>query len=479
MTASKRAFGNVLSLGAFKVVADVLTILMFVFLARHFGQEGLGHYAFAMAFTSFVAMFANFGLESVAVREVARDPSLEARFFSTYIIAGLALTPVLLAVTALLIWALDFSDEQAWICLSIGAYQILYFFSLIMVGRLRARNMMREVGILEVGLRFAILAGTIVIAFAGLPLDVVVVSFPIATAIYLIILWLYLDRALGPIPWRFEPAFIRKTWPELWPFGLAMILHAGYVKIDMLMLGLFRPEAEVGTYAAAYRPIYGVALIIAVSFSAAYPVFSQLFVESRESLSLVFSRLVNYVSVFCGLAGIGLIMLAKPVIQILYGGEFTDSILVMRLFAIYLVLTSLNVMAEHFLGAVNRQRTRTYGLFWTILLNIALNLNLIPRYGYYGAIIATFISEGALMFMLYWRIHRDDFRSGIVVSAARVLVASGAAIGVWYLLRPEIGLIPATAGGTATYLLICLATGAVRVDELRAASLWIRRKSIA
>jgi O-antigen/teichoic acid export membrane protein len=69
--------------GALNASADVLSkicsLVFFALIARRLGEDTLGHYVFALAITSLVWSFAGFGLDRLAMRDIARDPTVMKR----------------------------------------------------------------------------------------------------------------------------------------------------------------------------------------------------------------------------------------------------------------------------------------------------------------------------------------------------------------------------------------------------------------
>jgi O-antigen/teichoic acid export membrane protein len=73
------AAGRLLRNGALTASADVLSKLaslaFFALVARRLGGSTLGDYVFAMALTSLLWSFGGFGLDRMAMRDIARDPA--------------------------------------------------------------------------------------------------------------------------------------------------------------------------------------------------------------------------------------------------------------------------------------------------------------------------------------------------------------------------------------------------------------------
>ena len=75
-TIAKNTFWLFLAEGVNKGLMFFLTIL----LARYLGAEGYGQFAFAMSFTALFSVFADFGLSTLTIREVARNNKLAKKY---------------------------------------------------------------------------------------------------------------------------------------------------------------------------------------------------------------------------------------------------------------------------------------------------------------------------------------------------------------------------------------------------------------
>jgi len=65
----------------------ILGFLYTMYSARYLGTEGFGILTFALALTALFGVFADMGLQTLAVREIARDESLSGKYLGN--IAGM------------------------------------------------------------------------------------------------------------------------------------------------------------------------------------------------------------------------------------------------------------------------------------------------------------------------------------------------------------------------------------------------------
>src|SRR5947208_2024013 len=96
---------------------------------------------------------------------------------------------------------------------------------------------------------------------------------------------------------------------------------------------------------------------------------------------------------FKRIAGVGFFVLAQPLTPLLLGSQFVPSEPALKILALALGIAFVN---NAFIGALNasdRQSSFTWAAGWSVVTNLALNLLLIPTFGYLGASWATVATE--------------------------------------------------------------------------------------
>jgi O-antigen/teichoic acid export membrane protein len=198
-------------------------------------------------------------------------------------------------------------------------------------------------------------------------------------------------------------------------------------------------------------------MIAGVASTAAYPIFSRLYVESRSELPRQIELITSYFAAGLALAATLCICLSEPLIALLYGAGFGPSVPVLRVLAIDLVVSSLALLFHRVLGAIDRQRAYLQSISIGVCLNSLLAWLLVARFGALGAAWSTLASEVAALWLLYRHVRAAGFDVGLagVLSRAGVGVALGVA--AWEILRSL--LVPPLGDGVGalTGLVVCLA----------------------
>ena len=264
-----------------------------------------------------------------------------------------------------------------------------------------------------------------------------------------------------------DQAFIRNIVYIVWPFALSAVFAKIYAYIDTFFLKVFLGDSQVGHYSVAYKITFALQFIPLAFVAALYPAFSHYFRQSQEELNKTFFKSFNYL-VFISLPiAIGIIALAPEIISQVYTDEYRFSIWPLQVLVASIPFLFTNFCLASLLNATNRQATNTRNLGWTMLLNIILNLALIPRLGVWGASLASAVST-VFLFSLNFigvatviRFSRREFKPllGSLLSVLLML------LGVLYFKNfwPWYG---AALGGFLTYTLMMFITGTLSRRDL-------------
>lgn len=202
---------------------------------------------------------------------------------------------------------------------------------------------------------------------------------------------------------------------------------------DAVLLGFLKGPAMVGLYNAAYKPVT-VALALPITyFQGMFPALSRVFVESREQFRELAGRSFRLCCIFALPIGVGLTMLAKPVIALLFGAAYAESARPLQILIWSAVMVTLRGSYRHALNAAGRQQLDLRSAAVSTTLNVGLNILLIPRFGMMGAACATVIGDAAWLGLAVYFFQRTVGPLNPLPLMARPAVAAVAMGGLlWY-----------------------------------------------
>jgi PST family polysaccharide transporter len=185
---------------------------------------------------------------------------------------------------------------------------------------------------------------------------------------------------------------------ESWPMGVYLLVFASYDRaVDSLMIERLVGIREVAWYGLAYK-IYATLLQPAYYFvSSIFPLMSSKITDQKKLMA--WSKLMILGVLLVGLP-IGY-LLAPWMVEVLVGSEFLPSVAIVRILLLAMSFSYIN----HLLGfklIANKGQMNMLKIGLTVLVvNIGLNLVLIPIYGISGAAWVTVATEAA-SFVLVW-----------------------------------------------------------------------------
>jgi O-antigen/teichoic acid export membrane protein len=238
-----------------------------------------------------------------------------------------------------------------------------------------------------------------------------------------------------------EMDFWKTILKEAFPFGLSGIFVVIYFYIDSVMLSLMKSDEVVGWYNASYKLVFILLFIPAVYFSSIYPVMSNLFIHSKDTLKFIYSTSLKYMLILGVLMGISTIILADQIILLIYGTEYQPSILALKILIWAVFFSFLAHAPMYILNSTNKQVIYTKVVFIGMIVNVIMNFILIPKYSLIGASVATVFTEFLGFFLLYFMVITHTESRFEIKFISRILFGVLLLITSYYLFNPYIGKI--------------------------------------
>ena len=432
------------------VASKIFSLAFFVVMARELGDSQFGVFTFALTFVILATTLANFGQDVVLTREVARDRSRLSGYFANTLAVKLVLATSSLSVAIGVAAVAGIDRETLLVLLLLGpavvfellmatcfaSYQAFERLEFIPVALISQRFVTAAVGIA------ALLQGAGVVAVSAIYLGGAALGFALA-------LW-FLVRKIARPSLEVEP----RRWLSLMraslAIGLAGVFAVVLFRIDTAMLAAFEPKAVVGDYGAAFR-LLEATLFVAWSVGAAvYPVFSRLTTTSEPPVGPVYQRSLKLVVALTLPLAAGSLVLAGPLVQLLYGSSYEDAETALRLLAPAIALYPICYVTGYLLVSQNRQRVLTWVYGLVTVENILANLVLIPWLSLNGAALSTSISQLLVAIAFVFFARRTAGRIRWFRIAAGPVLATVLAAATMAALRDEFAI--AVGAGTAVYL---------------------------
>ena len=179
------------------------------------------------------------------------------------------------------------------------------------------------------------------------------------------------------------------SFPMLMTASINFILN----QTGVLMLGMFRTEHEIGYYSAAVRLVTLTSFMLHAVNTMAAPRFAELYHSGKvDELLHVARKSTKLIFWTTAPVSVALMVLGSPILVILFGSDFAAAGWAMIFLLIGQTFNALSGSTGIFLNMTGNQKALRNILLGSAIVNVGLNLVLIPGFGIVGAAVAGMIS---------------------------------------------------------------------------------------
>jgi PST family polysaccharide transporter len=396
---------NVLALYSVHSFNYIFPLLTVPFLTRVLGPAGWGGVAFAQSLGAVMVLFIEYGFALSASREVAvrRD---DRAWLSRTLGAVTAAKSVLSA--AALIAALGCSHYVAYLrehpalfwaavlgAIAQGMSPIWFYQGLERLGLTSTVDIVcKSAGLITI---FALIRSP---SQGWLVLGIYACAALAAT----VIVYVLAIREFG-----IRRPSSRQAFEEL-RRGFTLFLFKGSVALytsgNVFILGLMAGPEAVAAYAAAERITKSALGLLGPLNQALYPHVNRVLRDGRDKAARLVRRVFTTTILMTSLLAIVLIALAPPVVRILLGSGFRDSVSPLRILALLLpVIGASNVLGVQWMLPLHRDKAFNALVISAGIINLILACLLAPQYGASGMAAAvlsaeTFVTAGCIVYVI-------------------------------------------------------------------------------
>jgi O-antigen/teichoic acid export membrane protein len=465
-----RLAANTIVQGAGILASAAISFFTFVAVTRGLGPEAFGDFTAAMVFLFIPVVVADLGLSTAVLREISAAPDRTEPAMQASLPFRALFSAVVVAAAAAIGFALPLNDRttDAILIAAVGSFLTLMTLALLPVLQAQLRMHWAVAG--NVTGRLVTLGATLGALELGLGFKSMVWAQVIGIAVTFLIHLGAVGRTVSLRP-VIDPPYWRALFVGSLAIGLAIGLSQIYFRVDALLLALLRSSEEVGLYGAAYKFIELAQIGVAAVATSLFPPLAGFVAEQSPRARGLVQKGFD-VLLAGGVFGT-IVMLAFPTEIITYtaGPEFKDAVPALQLLAPYVLLAAVIAALWPVLLASEHDRTLLVTSLGVLILNVALNLALIPAYGYMAAAVVSTVSEAAVLVPLALAVRRVGLLPDL--GYAPQVGGAGAALVLAAWLVPGPALV-AAAVGSAAYAAILLATPGT-VNEVARSLLSFRR----
>ncbi|WP_343692720.1 flippase [Chitinophaga sp.] len=377
-----------------KVARLLIGVVTMAQIARHIGPKDFGIWNYAIAITAIAGGIAILGLDKLAVKEMVYNPDKRYQIVSTALAMRLIAGVCCFLTCMGMVWLLKGNQQPYLYCTLFTGMNIILQAGDVFDYFYQSQNNVQMTIIPKAGV-FVLFCGIKLYAIhLGAPLGTFVqLSFWELFLTYSIILARYLRHNKIGMTNFFDMKEAALLFAKGWPLLLTAVLVLIYMKTDQLLLDTIVGSAKLGEYAAASRIselYYTIPVVIATA------ILPGLINKRKTDIEDYWHSLEKLIRLsFWFSTGIAVFMsfAAKAIIYKLYGAQYPASALILSIHIWANVPVFVSVVITQYQVVEGNYKTNMYATFMGVIVNIALNIVLIPVYAGVGSAIAIVISQ--------------------------------------------------------------------------------------
>jgi len=406
MNPAQRLVKNTSVLMVSQILGYVLAFFYSIYSARYLGVEGFGVLSAALAFAGIFSILTDLGLSNLTVREVARDHKLAGKYLSNAFALKILLSIATFILIAAIGYLSGYPSEKSYVLYFITLSLILNSFGNIFNAIFQAYEKMEYQSVTQILNNVLMFVG--IFLAIGYQLNIVAFAFVyfMASAVSLILtiiicLWKFILPKI-----EFDFPFWKAMLKEALPIAVSGIFALIAFRVDMVMLEIIKGSVAVGWYSAAYRLMEALLFLPSMYTLSVYPLLSKFYVDSHQSLKVSYYKSFKYLTIISLPIVAATTLLAPDIILLIYQSSYSESIIALQILIWALPFIFLSYVLGSTIVSVNKQVEVVKITFITMIINIGLNLVLIPSWGFVGAACVTVITEIALFLSYFYIVTR-------------------------------------------------------------------------
>lgn len=380
-----------------------IVYLLQLLLAQWMGADEYGVYEFAIAIATVLAFLGGFGSSEAVLRFIPEYTikhdwaHLRGIIWSSWGLTLVISLVISLGGTGLLLWMATSRNLDNVTALILGIWTIpLLAIAKLQLEMARAIHQMILAYVPSFILHPLLLMGVAFIWFLEhrslTSINAIACSLLLLPLILLIQLQL-IRHKFAPQISQVHPAYSLRQWllvslPLLFISGASLVLN----QTDTLTIGLSLGTKEVGIYNAGFKTAGWVGFSLMSVNAIAAPLFASLYADGNlQELQKMVSAIARWIFLPALLIAIALVYFAEPILG-LFGEEFIAAKWVMAAIALGQLVNVGSGSVGYLLMMTGHHNQCAFVMGWSALINLVLNLILIPWIGIEGAALATAFS---------------------------------------------------------------------------------------
>ena len=370
----------------------ISAIFVTIYIARYLGPEDFGVLSYALAVVTIFMAVTRLGMESILVRELARHTEQAKDNMGTAFMLMLVAAFIGLLVLSILIYLFE-SDPHTKIYIWIISTGLVFQSFLVVDYGFQAQVKAKYSSVAK---SVAIgISSLIKVSFVWMQADLLLFAIAYALEYAIVGLLLVITHFVKKQPrflFLFQKDLAKFFLKSAWPMVLSAVSAMLYMRIDQIMIKNMLDVHQLGLYAAATKIYEGWTIVPYVLSISLLPAIVKLKASSPISYE------TNLTKLFSLLFWLGIIVATittlggEWIIGVSFGAEFIEAKSVLAIVMWTAAFTALGTVSARYFTVEGMEKKIAIRTVFALIINVIINIILIPIYGIEGAAVATLIT---------------------------------------------------------------------------------------
>lgn len=384
---------NTIFLTVASIGQKIISSLYFFVIAHLVGVENTGRYFFAIAFTTIFTVVADLGLGPVLTREIARAEENRERYINTALLAKIVFGVIAYLLIIFSSYILGYDSSLRFLLAISGITMFSDNILTVFYSTFRASKNLKLESFGIVFSQFVTLCIGSVALYLKAPLVFLIIAYTVPSIMMAVIAGIMVKiRFKVRLFARFDWQVLKILLGFSWAFALAALLSRLYSYSDSIFISKALSPEHLGWWSLPYKITFAFQFIPIALATSIFPVLSSV-ASDTDKIRKTFVEAWHYLFLIVFPLSFGLIAIARPVIIKMSGASYLPSVPVLQILLVSLIFGFLTFISGALLNATNRQNLQTMLMALALIVNVGLNIFLIPRFGLLGAASAALIAN--------------------------------------------------------------------------------------
>lgn len=399
-----------------KLLQSILGLVITMLVARYLGPKNFGVISYAASLVGFVTPLVFLGINNTLVQEITSNPQKEGEIIGTSIILSFMSALVCMFGVYIFTFCSNMGETETIIVSSLYSLILLFqVFDLIQYW-FQSKLLSKYSSIVSLISYLLVTSYKIFL----LVFQKSIYWFALTNALgYFIVSTslLFLYFRLGGQKLTFSKETAHKLFARSKYYILTGLMIAIFAQTDKIMIKLMIGDTATGYYSAAVSTASLAAFVYVAIIDSFRPVIFKYFEESKDKFELSIKRLYSIIIYISLAQAIVMTIFAGLIVNVLYGSSYSEAKSVLMIICWYTTFSYLGSVRNIWILCMNYQKYLFSINLSGALLNVILNLILIPTLGINGAAIASLATQFFTNFIIGFIFKPMRYNNRLIISS--------------------------------------------------------------